>query len=770
MVNDFLTFLAGLAPEGETLLLTRQTPKLANGEIQLHADGAIKATWPAFLPNTKKRKPDEAWFANTGSFILDRMTERVSAAAANCDFCLALMLDDVGSKSKTPPLAPTWIMETSPGNFQWGYAFTEEQPTKGEFAAAIRAMADAGYTDPGALNPVRNFRIPGSVNLKPGRDRFAARLVEFHPERQYTLPAICEALGVTPGDPENHGPRPLTLADDGGDDVVAWLSERGLVYSRPNGQGWMGVYCPQADQHTDGSPEGRYMPASRMFCCLHSHCIDLDSQSFLDWVAEQGGPSHSPGLREELLQAAMAGTIGKLTPTPELAAGAQAVIDEVERKEAGRLTQKEWFPRYAYVENEDSYFDLEERRLLSRRTFDAVYRHVACYSVHLSQAGKRRMIAASNFFDENRVAMRARSVAGVTYAPGESVLCSQDGFVYVNRWHDARPDVTGAGDASRWLAHVERMIPDPMERAHVLDVMAFKLQNPGVKINHAILHGGTPGAGKDTMWAPFLWAMGGPNHVNIGKLENHQVQTQWGYHLECEVLTINELRQTESADRRALENRLKPIIAAPPEFLTIERKGQHPYTVLNRLLVVAQSNQRDAIAIGSDDRRWFVVWSDAPRMGNETGRDFWRWLNAGGFAAVAAWLHRRDVSAFNPGATPPMTDAKLAMIGVGRSMAESWLIEQIEGRQSEFARGVVGGPWQGLCDRLQGMAPPGVRIVPAALLHALAEAGWSDLGLCHSKDYKTKKHIWTAPTWTGSKAEARNAVEAPPAAPLTLVK
>ena len=62
-------------------------------------------------------------------------------------------------------------METSPGCFQWGYAFTE-QPTKAEFSAAIVAIAEAGYTDPGAINCVRNFRLPGSVNLKPGRDAF----------------------------------------------------------------------------------------------------------------------------------------------------------------------------------------------------------------------------------------------------------------------------------------------------------------------------------------------------------------------------------------------------------------------------------------------------------------------------------------------------------------------------------------------------------------------------------------------------------------------
>ena len=142
---DFLDYMVSLAPEGETFLVVRQKPQLANGEVQLHADGGVKATWPAFLPD-KKMKEGQSWYGNTASFILDRFTDGYArASAANCEFVLCMVLDDIGSKSKTPPLPPTWIMETSPGNYQWGYAFTEEQPTKGEFSAAITAIADAGY-------------------------------------------------------------------------------------------------------------------------------------------------------------------------------------------------------------------------------------------------------------------------------------------------------------------------------------------------------------------------------------------------------------------------------------------------------------------------------------------------------------------------------------------------------------------------------------------------------------------------------------------------
>ena len=766
-MKDFVDHLTRLAPEGETFLLVRQKPQLREGEMQYHADGAIKATWPAMLP-TAKVKPEWAIYGNTASFIIDRFKDgHPSASAAACEYVLVMVLDDVGDSEKAPnipPLEPTWKIETSPGSFQWGYVFSE-QPTKAEFSAAIRAIADAGYTDPGACNAVRNFRIPGSVNMKPGRNNFAAELREFHPERDFTLEQICAALNVTPGQAED-AYRPIRISDDGTDDVMVWLSDNGMLLSKPNQEGWAGVICPNSAQHTDGNPEGRYLPASRAYCCLHSHCIDLDSSVFLQWVADNGGPKHTPGLREELLAAAMESALSKLAPTPEYPDAASAIVAEVERKELGRVEKEGWYERFAYLQDDDAYFDMQERREVSRATFNAIFRHIGCNSIH----GKRSKIEAATSFDEHRQAKGARSLVGLTYAPGESILCARDGLVYGNRWRDARPPAV-AGDVGPWLAHVERMIPDDRERTHVLDVMAFKVQNPNRKINHAVLHGGAPGAGKDTLWAPFLWAIGGDGLVNVSLVRNEELTSQWGYALETEVMVINELRQSEAKDRRALENQLKPLIAAPPDMLPINRKGLHPYMALNRLFVLAYSNERVAINLPTEDRRWFVIWSDAGRMSPAESVGLWAWYKAGGMSRVAAWLHHRDVSAFNPGLPPMMTEAKAIMVEAGMSGAESFLVELMRARIGEFSKGVVGAPWHALCDRLQGSAPGAIKVVQGALLHALKEAGWVDMGRLKSRRYDTKKHIFCAPDMVEmSRSELRDMVEDPPPSTLRAVK
>jgi hypothetical protein len=755
---NFLEFLISLAPEGETALVVRQKPMLKDGEMQFHADGAIKCTWPAMLP-TANIKKDWAIYGNTASFIIDRFKDgHVSASAANCEYVLVMVLDDVGTKADIPPLEPTWKIETSEGSFQWGYAFSE-QPTKADFAAAIKAIADAGYTDKGAINAVRNFRLPDSINLKPDRNNFASKLVEFHPERDFTLEQICKALNVTPAPADSVGVRPIRLSDDGADDVMAWLSGQGLLLSKPNAEGWAGVICPNSAEHTDGNPEGRYMPANRAYCCLHSHCLELDSGVFLKWVSENGGPKHAPGLREELLTLAMDQALSKLTPTDMFTDDAAAIIAEVERKELGRIEKSQWYERFAYIQDDESFFDMQDRREVSRSTFNALFRHIPCKSIH----GKNPKVEASICFDENRQANGAKALVGITYAAGETVIVARDGDLFGNRWRDARPQV-GTGDVTPWLEHCKTLVPDPDELDHIFNVMAFKVQHPEVKINHAVLHGGDQGSGKDTMWAPFIWAVCGEHLKNRGLLDNDTMSSQFGYALESEILILNELKEPDAKERRALANKLKPIIAAPPEMLTVNRKGLHPYQMANRVFVLAFSNDPVPISLDSQDRRWFCVWSHAPRMSPQAAEKMWKWYKSGGFAAIGGWLARRDVSAFNPGAAPMMTEFKMNLVEHGMSMAESYLVDLMRNRLGEFSKGVVASPFHALCDRLAGAAPSGVKVPQPALLHALKEAGWIDCGRLKSREFDNKKHVFCAPDMRDvSKSELRRLVEDVPA-------
>ena len=769
-ITRFLEFYASLAPEKETALVVRQKPIRP---LAYHADGNPKCTYIAMLPNARI---DPSWsvYGNTGSFVIDRFPDGRPVAQARCvDFPLVLMLDDLGTKAPMPTVAPTWLMESSPGSYQAGYALDMDGvPTKEQFIMLVRALALKGLTDPGASGVVRNFRLPGSINLKQGRNGFAARLVEFHPERQFTYQQLCELFDVTPteADTDPRGWSPIAvLADDGNDDVWRWLADNGLALSRPNSEGWAGVVCPNHEQHTDGNVEGRYNPAKRAYCCLHGHCIELDSRTFLSWVAEQGGPKREPGLRDELLALTMSAALSKLPMTSEESEAAAAALAEVRQREHGRIERDSLHKHWAYVVNDDAYFNLDDRTEISRRSFNALYAHLGCRTRH----GRQGVISASQWFDEQRYDKDGRALAGITYAPGLPVLVERDGDVLGNRWQDARSARSQGHDVSLWLDHLAAVLPVVAERELLLDVLAFKLQHPDVKINFGVLLSGVAGCGKDTLLAPAIRAICGPFQRNRGMVDSDQIGSQWGYHLECEVLILNELKDTDGAARRALANKLKPLMAAPPEYLSVNRKGLKPYDALNRLLVIAFSNETVPLVIDSTDRRWFALKSTAKRMDPADAAALWSWYASGGFDAVAELLWTRDVSAFNPGAAPMRTQFWYSLVSDGRSPAEELLIDMIESQTGEFARGVISGPFSALCMRIQTATPGGQRIPKAALLHALAEAGWLDCGQISSREYPTRKQVYCAPSLEHfTKSDLRRMVEdrGEPTSPLAALR
>jgi hypothetical protein len=742
-------YFTGLAPDGETALIVKQ---IDTGK--LHKDGSPKYTWPAYLPK-HKRKEGESWFLNTGSFIMDRMQGKPSASVANCTHVLFMMLDDIGTKSKVPPLQPTAIVETSPGNYQYWYAYAE-QPTVEEHCAALTAIAEAGYTDPGATNAVRNCRLPGSVNVKPKREAFVCREVEFN-KVEYTLAEICAALGVTPAEVGNAQRITFRVKDTGNDTVLAWLSENGLVTSGVNAEGWCGVVCPNHEGHTDGQIEARYKPQDRSFCCYHAHCEHLDSKFFCDWVSEQGGPRTIPGLRDDLI-ADYTSKISALTPTEKFPDEAAKRVKEVNDKQAGREDRATWHKRFAYVVDDDGYFDHKTGQEISRRAFNAIFRHVECKST----GEKPRRLEASVWYDEQRESQGGYVLKGMTYAAGDEWKVARDGLVYGNVWRDARPEVVDAGDPTLWLDHCRRLVPDERELEHIWNVMAVKAQQPRTKINHAILHGGNGGIGKDTMWYPLLWAVGGEHMRNVAVIDSNKINSDFGYHYQTEIMVLNELKEPEAKERRALANKLKPIIAAPPEMLTVNRKGLHPFEMPNRIFMLAFTNESMPITLDSDDRRWFCVWSDAPKMTPEETTRIWDWYKAGGFEAVAGWLRSRDVSQFNPKAIPFATEYKQRLIYTGMSNAESYIHHLIEKQESPFKTDIISGPWHIILKELSQAAPDNLRtrIVQPALFHALKEAGWIDKGLCSSPEYKSKRHIFVRPDLASlPKAKLRNMVE-----------
>jgi len=227
-------------------------------------------------------------------------------------------------------------------------------------------------------------------------------------------------------------------------------------------------------------------------------------------------------------------------------------------------------------------------------------------------------------------------------------------------------------------------------------------------------------------------------------------------------VVLNELREPALAERRALENKLMPLLAAPPETFSVNEKGRHPYPAVNRLAVLGFSNERVSLSLSADDRRWMVLWSEAGILPQQDARTLWQWYQAGGLDRVAHWLRQRDVSNFSPGDRPPVTDAKTVMLEGGLSAGEALLAEAMRNRVGVFRAGAIMGPWQPLIDEIQqGMEHHKISI--QSLYVAAGHAGWLDLGKVKTADIAQKKHILCSPEtlerYQSNRSEIRRMLE-----------
>lgn len=93
---------------------------------------------------------------------------KVSRKKSNFFCMMCLVLDDVGTKAKRPDLEPSWIIETSLGNEQWGYILEKPITNESQASQLVKALVAKGYSDSGATGPsTRYMRLPVGSNDKP---------------------------------------------------------------------------------------------------------------------------------------------------------------------------------------------------------------------------------------------------------------------------------------------------------------------------------------------------------------------------------------------------------------------------------------------------------------------------------------------------------------------------------------------------------------------------------------------------------------------------
>ncbi len=202
-------------------------------------------------------------------------------------------------------LPPTYVLETSEGNFQVGYFLREPILDRGEAEDLSKAIIASGLSDPGASGPcARLMRLPIGCNGKY-QPEFRCRLRLWAPERHYTIDELREGLQIrflgasrvkqptaallgNAHQPVAEGnavytPAPTTNI------VLQTLSERGLL-KREVAPGKYELTCPWGNEHTGQVDSGAvyWAPDENhphgAFKCQHGHCIGRGISELLDYL------------------------------------------------------------------------------------------------------------------------------------------------------------------------------------------------------------------------------------------------------------------------------------------------------------------------------------------------------------------------------------------------------------------------------------------------------------------------------------------------------
>jgi len=335
------------------------------------------------------------------------------------------------------------------------------------------------------------------------------------------------------------------------------------------------------------------------------------------------------------------------------------------------LTIRDWCDavgRYIYISTDNKWLDRCTRHTLAPEA--------------VNTANMNIMMTLSGLDDEglsmtNALAMRndTLKVDVQSYWPGvlqDLIHVGNDDAV--NTW---QPTTLKAytGDITPWWELFCHLFPDADSRDRIMDWMAYMLQNPEVKINHALLIGGGERIGKDSLFQPLIMGVGVDNVSNI-KAETLDEKYDDPF-INIKLAVVQEIYRSGFKDAKVVENKLKVYLADPPDVLLLRRLGEKHIKQRNLIQMLIFTNHEDALHLSSEGDRYLCEWSPAKKLPAAAYQKVYDWYNFDyGYEKVYGYLLSRDVSHFNPKGAAPSTKWRQDMFKGGKSDLDN-LVEDI---------------------------------------------------------------------------------------------
>jgi hypothetical protein len=642
--HTFLATIFDQLEDDERVCVSRATPKKDGDGVWFNNYLVTARQWRRWSPETQA----QAWYFCVSTINGEQSDKgtMVGRGRKHLKRYHCLVLDDVGTKAKPPPVEPSWEITTSivddTLNQQWGYML-DPGDDWGRYEALVKWCAAQGWADAGAGGSYRLMRVPGSANMKPGREEYRSNVTDWN-LAVWSLAEIAEELGC---DFSLLNAKKVTVAiKDGGaiamsgiDTMLNWLVDNGHVVKDDGGE-WVDVLCPWADQHTTGENTAGYSPLgrgddqyvqTRAFNCLHEHCKDRHLNEFVKWAGKTGGP-HVSGY----------------DPLPWLQS------------------------RYAYVGMTQQVVDLEQRQRGGEWFWDLT----AWSKMHpgkIAVGGDKNKMKVADAFVASSRTTKADSTVYKPVKAGEDVgVVEQRGQKHINTYVPPNWEETDKPPAI-FLEHVRFLFGENQDL--FLDWLAWKFQNPD-KRSWAIICVAEATFGVGRSWLRKALSSALQGHVRpatlaqlIGKGSSaDRNYNDWG--VACQFVIVEEAKDIGSREdffhgyetfKQTVDNNIVQMRINPKYGRTREDS-----LWFNTLIF---SNHADAMVIPEGDRR-ICVLPNPPLLKNE---EYYEALHAslkdGEGQRIYWYLMRRDVSKFGH-VYPPDTPAKLQMQENSRSPSD----------------------------------------------------------------------------------------------------
>lgn len=354
------------------------------------------------------------------------------------------------------------------------------------------------------------------------------------------------------------------------------------------------------------------------------------------------------------------------------------------------VATQELFEKYTYVESVDRLVS-PKGDLINQSQFKTKFRNRA---FSLSLKTNKTTTNAWKVYMEAEY-LNTPQADRLCFRPGDPRHIVPDGEdTLANIWRDPKPRRV-KGDPTRFVRHVQRMLPNGDDAERVLAYLAACVQHQGTKFAWCPMIQGTYGNGKSLM-GKVLTKVIGEKYVH--ELRSDSIGSQFnGWVQGHSLIRVDDVH---FGGKKSTLEIVKPLITA--DRIAVERKGCDQVTEDVCCNFLMTTNHQDAIPLDPDERRW-AVYCCAQQTKRDKIRDgltdayfdsMWRWLkDEDGYAIVADYLWSYVIpNEMNPAGlctTAPVTTTHHVAVEASRSVEAQLIGDAIETGGPGFADGWV---------------------------------------------------------------------------------